>query len=62
VSRSPQLRTVAKYRLGQVYEQTGDTERAIRAYRTFLRRTETADAMLEPARRQAREALERLGG
>ncbi|MDX1494693.1 MAG: hypothetical protein R3253_11565, partial [Longimicrobiales bacterium] len=54
-------RTLVKFHLGRAYEATGDTARAIDAYRTFLSRTAPADEQLG-AVIQAREAVRRLGG
>jgi len=51
----------AKFRLGQAYEATGQTDRALEAYRIFLQRTEMADPGWV-AVEQAREAVERLEG
>jgi tetratricopeptide (TPR) repeat protein len=61
LSRSDGDRTLAKYRLGVAYEATGETDKALDAYRTFLLRWEKADPDLELLR-LAREAVERLGG
>ncbi len=54
-------RSAAKYRLGRAYEELGDRERALDAYRTFLSRYEKADPGL-PWVGEARAAVARLGG
>jgi tetratricopeptide (TPR) repeat protein len=54
-------RTLVKYHLGVTYEATGDTAKALDAYRTFLSRAAPADEQLG-AVIQAREAVTRLGG
>jgi len=44
----------------RLYEQLGEREKAIAAWEEFLRRWEKGDADTEPARREARTALQRL--
>jgi tetratricopeptide (TPR) repeat protein len=44
----------------RLYEQLGEREKAIGAWEEFLRRWEKGDADTEPARREARTALQRL--
>ena len=43
-----------------LYEERGDRDRAIGAWEEFLRRTEQGDEIVEPQRRAARAALQRL--
>jgi tetratricopeptide (TPR) repeat protein len=61
ISRSTPGRSAAKFRLGRAYEELGDRERALDAYRTFLSRYEKADPGL-PWVEEARSAVARLGG
>jgi len=61
ISRNPQRRSEAKFLLGKAYEESGDRERALDAYRTFLSRWERADPELTWLR-EARDAVARLGG
>jgi eukaryotic-like serine/threonine-protein kinase len=43
-----------------LYEERGDRAKAIAAWEEFLRRTEQGDQLIEPQRRAARAALQRL--
>lgn len=61
MSRSPGLRTLVKFRLGQAYEAAGDTAKALDAYRAVLSRTVNASPEYL-ADDKAREAVARLGG
>lgn len=61
LSRGSGERTLAKYRLGVAYEATGETDKAIDAYQTFLLRWEEADPDLGLLG-EVREAVTRLGG
>jgi hypothetical protein len=45
---------------GELHEQRGEREKAIAAYEEFLRRTELGDEAIEPQRRIARSAIQRL--
>lgn len=45
---------------GALHEELGNRSQAIAAYEEFLRRTESGDAAIEPQRRIARSALQRL--
>jgi tetratricopeptide (TPR) repeat protein len=53
-------RAQAEEMRGQIYEQMGDTARAIRAYRNFINLWGQADPELQPRVNLAREALRRL--
>jgi len=44
----------------RLYEQVGERDKAIAAWQDFLRRWEKGDAITEPARAEARTALQRL--
>lgn len=44
----------------RLYEQVGDRDKAIAAWQEFLRRWEKGDSITEPARAEARAALQRL--
>lgn len=44
----------------RLHEQLGDRDKAIAAWEEFLRRWAGGDAVTEPARREARAALQRL--
>jgi tetratricopeptide (TPR) repeat protein len=44
----------------RLYEDRGDRAKAITAWEEFLRRTEAGDELIEPQRREARSALQRL--
>ncbi len=44
----------------RLYEQVGERDKAIAAWQDFLRRWEKGDAITEPARAEARAALQRL--
>lgn len=59
-SRRVPGRSLAKLRLGRAYEELGERERAVDAYRAFLGRFENADPGLASVE-EARAALERLG-
>ena len=61
ISRTWPGRSAAKYRLGRAYEELGDRQRALDAYRTFLSRYEKADPDL-PWVGEARAAVARLEG
>lgn len=61
ISHSDFERTWTTFRLGRAYEATGDTDRALDAYRTFLSRTEGADPGWD-AVEEARQAVARLDG
>ena len=47
---------------GTLYEKIGEKQKAVAAYRRFLDVWRDADPALDPQRRQARDALARLGG
>ncbi len=52
---------MAKYRLGEAYEQLGDIEKARLSYSEFVEAWNDADPELEPWVEQGRAALRRLG-
>jgi tetratricopeptide (TPR) repeat protein len=54
-------RSLALYRLGPLYEQQGETEKARAAYAEFIERWIDADPELRPMVDTARAALARLG-
>ncbi|MCL7957759.1 MAG: hypothetical protein M8843_07095, partial [marine benthic group bacterium] len=54
------LRSLALYRLGPLYEQQGETEKARAAYAEFVERWREADPELQPMVDTARAALARL--
>jgi len=54
------LGSMALFRLGQIYEELGDAERARDAYQQFLTAWQDADPEL-PQKAQAEQALARLG-
>jgi tetratricopeptide (TPR) repeat protein len=54
-------RSLALYRLGPLYEQQGETEKARAAYAEFVERWREADPELQPMVDTARAALARLG-
>jgi tetratricopeptide (TPR) repeat protein len=56
-----QFKAYGAYRLGQIYEEFGQTEQARASYRSFLRMWAGADPDL-PQLEVAREAMGRLGG
>jgi len=54
-------RSLALYRLGPLYEELGETEKARDAYAEFAERWKDADPRLQPMVDTARAALARLG-
>jgi hypothetical protein len=56
------FRTPSHLHRAEIYDQSGDRARAIEHYRAFLALWEDADPELQPLVRDARTALQRLGG
>ena len=56
-----QYRAYVRLRLGEAYEQLGDTDKALHNYRGFLIMWADADERLTPVS-VAMEAVSRLGG
>jgi tetratricopeptide (TPR) repeat protein len=50
----------SELRLGQVYDEKGEFEKAVHHYRRFVRLWEDCDASLEPIRRQVEGRLARI--
>lgn len=57
-----QPRPYARYQLGGLYEQRGDTEKALESYRAFVTLWSAGDPEVQHLVDEARDAVARLGG